>query len=320
MNYGPERQTELDVDLVTIEAFGKRFVKILPGLAEDLRSLEREGALYDQFVDIDSDGNRLDTFSSYRIQLNPAEIVEYVEAYVASQQFEAAYRETQDFTAAVLAVQDEKFRKRVTEYDEYGTFQRRFGVIDADLRGCFASFLGPDLEALVCGRRRDRYEMLPHLGSRENQDEIVLSALKSVAVSARRLRNRSHGRPPVEVSSEYDVQDLAELALSAVFQHVEREEWVPQVAGSAKRIDLVIKNEGVVIECKYVRDAAHAKKVAGELQIDFETYHHHPACRRLFAYVYDPDHHIADPESFASDLSGMRKKGDHEFSVQVIVG
>jgi len=134
------------------------------------------------------------------------------------------------------------------------------------------------------------------------------------------MATRSHGRPALTVDNEYDVQDLVELALSAVFPQVEREEWTPQSAGSAKRIDLIVKNEGVLIECKFVRDAHHAKKVAGELQVDFESYHWHPECRRLFAYVYDPHRYIVDPDSFCMDLNGLRRKQDHEFVVTVIVG
>ncbi|MFI7309321.1 PD-(D/E)XK nuclease domain-containing protein [Streptomyces hygroscopicus] len=101
---------------------------------------------------------------------------------------------------------------------------------------------------------------------------------------------------------------------------VSREEWTPKNAGSAKRIDLIVKDVGIVIECKYVRDARHAKRVADELRVDFESYHVHSECRRLFAYVHDPGRHILDPEEFMRALSGLRKKGDSEFTVTVIVG
>ncbi|GHF68575.1 hypothetical protein [Streptomyces griseosporeus] len=304
---------------VTIEAFGKTFKNMLPGNAEDLRTLEQEGAIYAEFADRDEEGTFLGTFTRYRIALTPAEIYEYVEASVAEQQFMKAFQETRDFTAAVLAIEDEKYRKRVTEYGEYGSRPFKDGTV-IDIRGCSASFLGPHLESLVCGGQKERYERLPALGSQGNQEELVHQALKSVAISARRMASRSHGRPALTVANEYDVQDLVEVALSAVFPKVEREEWTPQNAGSAKRIDLIVKDEGILIECKYVRDAAHAKKIASELQIDFESYHWHPDCRRLFAYIYDPNHFIADPESFSKDLNGLRRKQDHEFLVSVVIG
>ncbi|MGX1975015.1 PD-(D/E)XK nuclease domain-containing protein [Streptomyces kronopolitis] len=314
-----ESEDRSGVRHVTIEAFGKTFKNMLPGNAEDLRTLEQEGVIYAEFGDYGEEGEHLGTFTRYRIPLTPAEIYEYVEASLAEQQFAKAFRETMDFTAAVLAIEDEKYRKRVTEYGEYGSRPLKDGSV-IDIRGCSASFLGPHLEGLVCGNQKDRYERLPALGNQGNQEELVHQALKSVAISARRMASRSHGRPALTVANEYDVQDLAEVALSAVFPKVEREEWTPQNAGSAKRIDLIVKDEGILIECKYVRDARHAKTVASELQVDFESYHWHPDCRRLFAYVYDPNHYIADPESFTKDLNGLRRKQDHEFLVSIVIG
>ncbi|MEF9882702.1 hypothetical protein [Streptomyces sp. P9-A4] len=303
---------------VTITAFGKTF-KVLPGHAEDLRSLETEGAVYHRFADRDGSGEFLGTFTRYRISFTPAEIYEYVEAHVAHQQFNTALRETGDFTGAVLAVRDEKYRKRVASYHQYGNGKTRSGE-SIDIRGCFASFLSSDMEALICGRRRDRYEAVPMLGGQSNHEELALQALKSIPVTARKLATRSNARPAFAVENEYDVQDVAEAALSAVFPAVSREEWTPKSAGSAKRIDLVVKEAGIVVECKYVRDARHAKKVADELRIDFESYHSHAECRRLFAYIHDPHNYIVDPEEFMRDLGGLRKKGDSEFTVTVIVG
>jgi hypothetical protein len=160
---------------------------------------------------------------------------------------------------------------------------------------------------------------VPSLGSESNKNELIINALQSVAVSARKLGSRGHGRPNVEVANECDVQDLAEVSLRALFVDVEREEWTPKSAGSAKRIDLVIPSASTVIECKFVRDPSHARKLADELRIDFECYHEHPACRELFAYVYDPNNYILDPVNFTDSLSGFRQKRDHIFSVYVVI-
>lgn len=156
-------------------------------------------------------------------------------------------------------------------------------------------------------------------GSDSNKNELLVSALKSVAVSARKLGNRSHGRDNLQVTSEYGVQDLAELALRSIFPDVEREEWTPKSAGAAKRIDIVIPSVSTVIECKFIRDSGHAGKVADVLRIDFECYHEYAACHDLFVYIYDPNHHIIDPDKFASSLSGPRNKRDHSFSVYVLI-
>ena len=304
-------------DTTSITAFGYTFEDVLVGNAQDLKTLEEEGAIYSEFADKDLDGSYTGTFTRYRVTLTPGEIFEYVQASRAEQEFLKAYKLTGDFTAAVLGIREERLRDRVASSGNYGRLRNANGEVE-DIRGCAASFLSKDLEDLVCGRRPDRYVESPSLGDRSNQNELVLRALKSVAVNARKLSARSHGRPAVPVSSEYDVQDLAEMALVTLFTDVRREEWTPQNAGSAKRIDIVIPSLATVIECKFIRNASHSRKVADELKIDFESYHDHPACRELFAYIYDPNHYIADPERFARDLNGLRQKRGHTFSVYVL--
>jgi hypothetical protein len=315
---GNSADDEYEPTLVTVTAFGYTFESILPDNAQDLKTLESEGAIYSEFANHDADGTFTGTFNRYRVVLAPAEIVEYVEASKAAQEFQKAYKRTGDFTGAVLGISEPRFRDRVASYGNYGKSRTVEGDIE-DIRGCLASFIGEDLEDLLCGHRPDRYVESPSLGDRSNQNELVLRALKSVAVNARKLSNRSHGRPGITVNNEYDVQDLAEMTLTPLFADVTREEWTPQIAGSAKRMDIVIPSLGVVVECKYIRDSAHARKVADELKIDFESYHEYAECRELFAYIYDPNNYIADPERFARDMSGLRQKRGHAFSVYVLI-
>jgi hypothetical protein len=317
-------QMETDTTLrepeyVTVTAFQYTFEDILPDIAQDLKTLEDEGAIYSEFGDHDGEDKFLGTFTRYRIKLTPSELVDFVQSTIAAQEFQKTYKRTEDLTAAILAIREPRFRDRVTSYGNYGKSKTKSGDV-VDIRGCHASFIGPDLEDLLCGHKPDRYETAPLLGTSSNKNELVISALRSVAVSARKLGDRRNGRPNVAVTSEYDVQDLAELALRAVFPDVEREGWTPQSAGSAKRIDIVIPSSSIVIECKYVRDPTHArKKLADELRIDFESYHEHHACRDLFAYIFDPNNYISDPTYFADSLNGIRQKRDHTFSVYVLI-
>ena len=61
------------------------------------------------------------------------------------------------------------------------------------------------------------------------------------------------------------------------------------------------------------------EKVADELRIDFESYHTHPDCKKLIAYVWDPNQRLIDRANFINDLRGLRVKGASKFSVDVIV-
>jgi len=181
-----EVTTFREVEFVTVTAFKYTFEDILPDIAQDLKTLEDEGAVYGEFADHDEDGTFLDTFTRYRIKLTPSELVEFVQATLAAQEFQKTYERTKDFTAAILAINEHRFRDRVTSYGNYGKSNTISGDM-VDIRGCHASFIGPDLEELLCGHRPDRYEPAPLLGTSSNKNELVISALRSVAVSAMSL-------------------------------------------------------------------------------------------------------------------------------------
>jgi DpnII restriction endonuclease len=202
-------------------------------------------------------------------------------------------------------------------YGDYGRAKARDGRA-MDIRGCLASFYADGLEALVCGRRYERYEELPEMGTQDNI-ALVMRILNNLNVTAHSLAHRQRSRPAFAISNEYDLQDLLFAQLRAVFDDARKEEWTPQSAGSAKRIDFVLPASGIVLEAKFVRDRKHANRIADELRVDFECYHAHERCRHLVALVWDPDRHIADPIQFCEDLSGLRQKDSASFNVSVLV-
>jgi hypothetical protein len=302
---------------VTFEAFGHTWVNYPAGLAEDLVTLEREGAVYSHFADRGSeqpDGTA--TFSYYRVPLLPAEVFQFVEASIAYQEFHAALAGGASFDAALLAIANPEIAERVKTYGGYG---REDDGTRVDIRGCHASFYPDGMEDLLCGHERDRYEALPEVEPSRERLALVMQVVNAFPVVERILKDRGHGRPSFLVENEYDLQDLLFSVLRSVFEDVQREEWTPKQAGSAKRIDIVIPSADVVIETKFVRDKAHGKAVADELRIDFESYHAHQHCRNLIAVCLDPGDNILDPAQFESGLSGLRKKDDHEFNVTVLV-
>ena len=83
-----------------------------------------------------------------------------------------------------------------------------------------------------------------------------------------------------------------------MFSDTRIEEHTRIHAGGAKRIDIVIPKISTVIEVKYVRDSTHAKKLADELRIDFESYHIHPSCKKLIAIVWDSNNLIINKLNF----------------------
>jgi hypothetical protein len=104
-----------------------------------------------------------------------------------------------------------------------------------------------------------------------------------------------------------------------VFPDAILESPIQKHAGRAKRTDIAIPLLSIVIEIKFVRDAKHAKNIADELKIDFESYHIHQHCKTLIAYVWDGQSLVPDRSNFIKDLRGLRVKGNHRFNVEVMV-
>jgi hypothetical protein len=306
--------TNNEPELVDVEAFGRRFRDLLPGLAEELVTLEKEGAIYARFW---HEPTR--RFRDYRIRLRPAEIVQHVDACVGQQEYDAVRRGGGTFEDGVAAISDPKVRERVLTYESQ-TIERGGERFILDVRGCQASFMPRELEDLECGRMPDRYERLPDLGDDRSRLAIVRAVLTTFPIIARHLSERGRGRPPILIETEYDIQDIVFAILRPTFPDVRYEDWTPRVAGRSRRIDLVVPDLNVVIELKFVRDRRHGRSVVDELHIDIETYHSHPNCGRLLAFIFDPGNFIVDPGLLERELSGLRVKQEHQFEVEVIVG
>jgi hypothetical protein len=298
-------------ELITTNIFGHQF-RTLRGLAEDLITLEKEGAIYSHFWDEPSN-----TFRYYRIKFLPREIFEYVEAHVAKQQYDDAIESGASFEEAVESVENPTIRERVISYGDYGKTVMRDGSTE-DIRGCAASFYPPEIEDLVCGRRPERYEVLPNL-EKIDKTSLLIRLIDNFRVVAGLLSERGHGRPSFIIENEYDVQDLLFGCIRSFFTDAHREEYALQHAGTSKRIDVVVPSADVLIEVKYVRNASHAKTIADEIKIDVESYHTHPSCKTILVFIYDPKTYIIDPDLIERDLSGQRVKGSSSFDVQVLV-
>jgi len=150
-------------------------------------------------------------------------------------------------------------------------------------------------------------------------DELLLVLLKNLPRAMHPLTHRRRGAVSLVFSSEYDVQDLLHALLRPWIADVRPEEYTPSYAGSSTRMDFLLPVHGTVIEMKFVRDLAHAKKIGEELIVDIEHYRKHPDCDMLWCVVYDPDHLIRNPEGLKKDLEGPRSSKDGTVEVKVLV-
>jgi hypothetical protein len=132
---------------------------------------------------------------------------------------------------------------------------------------------------------------------------LVLSICAGFHSAALILRKRYNNRSPLEMTDEYDVQDLMHALLSVSFNDVRAEEWTPSYAGSSKRMDFLLKEEQIVLETKMTRAGLGAKEIGDQLLIDIAHYRQHPSCKTLICFVYDPLHLIGNPQGLQRDLS-----------------
>ncbi|MBK5260443.1 MAG: hypothetical protein JJE51_12700 [Thermoanaerobaculia bacterium] len=147
----------------------------------------------------------------------------------------------------------------------------------------------------------DAFEILDRLSSRFH-------------LVACQLRTRHADRPTLDVTDEYDLQDLLHALLHLSFDDIRPEEWTPSYAGKSSRVDFLLKGEKTVVETKKARPRLGAKELGSELIEDIARYERHPACERLYCLVYDPDQRVSNPRGFETDLSSSG-----EFAVRVRV-
>jgi len=143
----------------------------------------------------------------------------------------------------------------------------------------------------------------------------LLQIAESFHRVALNLRARRTNRTALLIADEYDVQHVLGALLASLFQEVRPEEWAPSYAGSASRVDFLLRNKSIAVETKMTRDGLSDRKLGDELIIDIAHYKQIPGCKHLLCFVYDPDHRLRNPSVIEKDLS----KPTDELDVLVLI-
>ncbi len=141
-----------------------------------------------------------------------------------------------------------------------------------------------------------------HQAPYTDSEKIVL-LIKRFHQVARQLRSRHSDRSTLEIEDEYDVQDLFHSLLKLNFDDIRAEEYTPSYAGSASRVDFLLKKEEIIIEIKKTRKGLGSKEIGEQLIIDSQRYQVHPNCNQLICFVYDPEGRIGNPKGIEGDLT-----------------
>lgn len=149
---------------------------------------------------------------------------------------------------------------------------------------------------------------------------LIEQLLTSFPDCVQYLQERGHCRPSFLIENEYDVQDLLYVMLKPHFPDLKREEYTQQdTSGSAKRVDFVIGQLGILLEVKHIKGKMQAKKVFDEVKIDIESYYAHPQCSTLVFFIYDPQREIVDAQAKMRGMRGERKIYGKGIQVKVII-
>lgn len=133
-------------------------------------------------------------------------------------------------------------------------------------------------------------------------------------ISGRRLKH-----PNFKIEDEYDVQDILYVILKSIFPNLRDEDPIPKVGGKSTKIDLILREEKILIEVKMMKAKdSNETHFIEQLKVDFESYHECKWLKKLFCFVYDPYKKTRDISNF-NDLNGKRTKGEQNFDVEVIV-
>lgn len=125
----------------------------------------------------------------------------------------------------------------------------------------------------------------------------IIDALCEFMECVRYLNTRRSVSAVLTLDSEAAVQDAIYLMLRPWIKDLVPENPTDKVANRYAIKDFLSRSNHTVIEAKYIRDATHGRNISKELHDDIETYRHHPACRHLVFFIYDPNALIPDRAS-----------------------
>jgi hypothetical protein len=75
--------------------------------------------------------------------------------------------------------------------------------------------------------------------------------------------------------------------------------------GKCARMDFLLEAEEFVVEAKMASSKLRDKELFGELAEDVARYKKHPKCKFLVCMIYDPGHHVKNPNGLAKDVNEL---------------
>ncbi len=136
--------------------------------------------------------------------------------------------------------------------------------------------------------------------------DAIIGALHQFQECVRYLNTRRSSGAILNLASEADVQDAVYLMLRPWVHDLVSENPGDKVANRFAIKDFISRAAKTVIEVKYVRDEQHGKRISSEMHDDIENYRHHPHCKTIVFFLYDPNSLIPDEQSLREQIEEDR--------------
>jgi hypothetical protein len=147
---------------------------------------------------------------------------------------------------------------------------------------------------------------------------IIFSALDKFTSASKSLSERRKGKPTISLDDEYDIQDVLHVILRPHFPTIKIEEVVSgNDTEKFLKIDFVVSDLKVAVECKCIRDIKHARSITKELNDDIQTYHRHQDCNYLIFFVYDQDLLISNPDTLEKNYTNEQTFGTRKMKIEL---
>lgn len=285
-------------------ALGRTFTHVPEHVRRDLESLARECAIYtDHWID------EIEDFRHVRILFTPEERDDYGRRAWAYELFLRAGRP--EYAAAIPGIDPDIAH----DADSYSMTTPNGKVIQP--YHCFAAFMGPHLERLVCFNTER--QVVLDLHGREALLFTIRRTIETLTPTIRSFNTREKGLASWSIAQEDDVRDLLYVMLRPAVFDLVKEEPAPSRAGTHKFIDLCSKALGILIEVKWISRRGQWKRIVEQIHVDIQTYVSHPACHNLFFVIVDATRAIPDPRLLEHELSATQTIGTTTVNVRAIV-
>lgn len=156
-----------------------------------------------------------------------------------------------------------------------------------------------------------------------NEGNYNLSTLDKISlildkfhIVATQLTKRHNNRNTLKINDEYDIQDLLHALLKIYFNDIRTEEWTPNYAGGANRMDFLLKKEKIVIETKNATGKHNDKHIGKELIEDIAKYKNHQDCNMLVCFIYDKEYVITNRDGLIDDIES---ESNNQSQIKVVI-